>query len=226
MVCLTVASPAVLRNIVKEDMNLTRLHGTIKNSAKRILLHMEKGSFSQKKRLLDNFCLDSSMENLREYLDATNHHEKMLRENETFWKGLIKEWLLEKVTVMVLGKPRIELSNKIAATRKKRLEERKTLLGKEGLLAKALELEEAKRWNDRKTPKKVWRTFPITSASTVKLMEIQSFPNGKFGPSKNESNRRTDNSFETDRFPFAFQFRRVPRSGRPCLEIILLINSN
>jgi len=67
-------------------------------------------------------------------------------ENEeiTFWKGILKKYLINDNRVIVRGIPSIKKQEELASEEKERVQERQKTLGEDGLKKKAVELLNAK----------------------------------------------------------------------------------
>lgn len=75
---------------------------------------------------------------------------KMEKENQSFWIGLVEEYLVRQPSVTVRGVPSILEQKTMAAEEKERVNQQRETLGPEGLLAKDRELSEAMQQNEVK----------------------------------------------------------------------------
>lgn len=75
---------------------------------------------------------------------------KMEAENQSFWVGLIEEYLLRQPSVTVRGVPSISEQKSMAAEEKERISQQQTTLGPEGLSLKDKQLSEAMQQNEVK----------------------------------------------------------------------------
>ncbi len=73
---------------------------------------------------------------------------KLIDQSKEFWLDVIKKWIYKTNTVTVIAKPSEEMMRKISEDNKRRVSERKTKLGKKGLLELERALENAVDQND------------------------------------------------------------------------------
>jgi Zn-dependent M16 (insulinase) family peptidase len=74
--------------------------------------------------------------------------EKLKNEDSTFWIKLIEKWLYKKNTITITAKPSEDLMRSIGKEDKRRVNERKSLLGKKGLRELEIKLQNAIDEND------------------------------------------------------------------------------
>ena len=75
--------------------------------------------------------------------------EKLINENtSTFWLKLIEKWFHKTNSITIIAKPSEELMRSIGDEDKRRINERKTLLGKKGLRELEIKLQNAIDEND------------------------------------------------------------------------------
>lgn len=77
------------------------------------------------------------------------------------WREYFSKWIADANYVAVLGEPSKELSDKMTADEKARVEAQKKKLGEAGLKKKAEELKKAQEENDKPIPDSVLERFPV-----------------------------------------------------------------
>jgi len=70
--------------------------------------------------------------------------KQLLKEDESFWKEIVKKYLINAHRIIVRGMPSIIKQEELANEENNRVQERKDKLGVEGLKKKAVELLNAK----------------------------------------------------------------------------------
>ncbi|KAG0140396.1 hypothetical protein CROQUDRAFT_665240 [Cronartium quercuum f. sp. fusiforme G11] len=97
------------------------------------------------------------------------------------WSSVFKKWLVNNSSVTVIGKPSLNLADKLAADTAARLESTKQKYGKEGLKKLQEKLENAQKVNDTPYPDKFLSDFPIPNLNSIKWIEVEAArADGKF----------------------------------------------
>ena len=81
--------------------------------------------------------------------------------SEKQWRDFFSKWIADATSISVLGQPSKELSDKITADEKARVEAQQKKLGEEGMKQLAERLKEAQEENDRPIPDSLLEQFPV-----------------------------------------------------------------
>lgn len=99
----------------------------------------------------------------------------MLLEPESYWKKLVKKYLLDAPSVTVRGKPSKSEQTKLTQMEENRIAKQIELLGTEGLTIKEQILNEAIRLNEIPPPVELLTKLPIPDTSKICFHSIKSF---------------------------------------------------
>ncbi|KAF7998270.1 hypothetical protein HCN44_009668 [Aphidius gifuensis] len=115
---------------------------------------------------------------LEQRLNLINDLKKLAKEPLSYWKNLLKRYLLDAPCGIVNAKPSIEKQKEIEASEKKRISERKEKLGKSGLEKAELELQNAIAQNEIEIPEELLTCVPVPGTDTINFHNVRSFFTG------------------------------------------------
>ncbi|MBW0482004.1 hypothetical protein O181_021719 [Austropuccinia psidii MF-1] len=107
---------------------------------------------------------------LSKELERYNELAKWSSEN---WSKFFKIWLVDSPTLTVVGKPSVELSNKLNSETTQRIAETQQKNGPEGLQRLAQEIEHAQKAQVLPIPDHVLSQFPIPSLNSLKWINVE-----------------------------------------------------
>ena len=92
---------------------------------------------------IGDFLFSENDEGLQEYVDKIKRLEKLKKEPEEFWVGLLKKYVQDQKMVVVVADPSDELMQKMGSDEKERVNKQREALGEEGLKEKKMILDKA-----------------------------------------------------------------------------------
>ena len=92
---------------------------------------------------IGDFLFSENDEGLQEYVDKIKRLEKLKKEPEEFWVGLLKKYVQDQKMVVVVADPSDELMQKMWSDEKERVNKQREALGEEGLKEKQMILDKA-----------------------------------------------------------------------------------
>ncbi|GAC99682.1 hypothetical protein PHSY_007285 [Pseudozyma hubeiensis SY62] len=182
----------LLAGIVREGMDMDRMHMVIKRDKLKVLSQLEtKPADSFADLLITDFLYgDRSGDDLHKALQDMKRYDELLLWKNEQWTDLLQKFFVDNARLVVIGRPSSALSDKLKADTKALEEERKQKLGERGLKKLEHQLEEAKKENDRPIPDEMLKQFKIPSTESIKWIPVgtaQVLPI----PSKQQANGET-----------------------------------
>ena len=140
---------------------------------------------------------------------------------DTEWRHWIRNWFLEGHHITILGKPSAQLSEKLKAEEKARVEARKQELGEEGLKRLAEKLAKAQAENDKQVPKGFLDRFKVPSPESISFINTTTARSGaakKLGNLNNAIQEIIDK--DNSNLPLFIHFEHI-KSNFAYLNILL-----
>lgn len=103
-------------------------------------------------------------------LNVNKAMKTMQTKDESFWIGLLKQYLINGKYVVVRSVPSIEEQKRMAKEEANRLEEQRKALGEDGLAKKAEELSSAMATNEILPPPTMLTEVPIPDITNIKSL--------------------------------------------------------
>lgn len=122
------------------------------------------------------------------------------------WAAVFKQWLVDQPSVCIVGKPSAQLSDKLEADTKRRVEETRIKYGPEGLKALDEELHHAQEVNDRPYPDKFLAEFPVPDLGSIPWIDVQIAHGNDHYDSDLQS---SIDSKDPSKLPFFVQFNHI-----------------
>lgn len=117
--------------------------------------------------------------------------------------------LVNNPSIVVIGKPSAALADKITKEQADLLEATKARLGPEGLEAKAVELAQAQKENDREIPEKMITDFPISDAAKIDWIPVESGVNTVDGSATKSGKVQAHLDQDGDKLPYFVHYSHV-----------------
>ena len=151
----------LLKETASKELNMSYMSDCIKRWRRQIKSRCENGGdFLATPLIEDHLFGHRDGRDLKEL--ATIKELDMLEEwNDKQWREFFSRWIANASYVSVLGEPSKELSDKMTADEKARVEAQKKKLGEDGLKKKAEKLKKAQEENDKPIPDSVLERFPV-----------------------------------------------------------------
>ncbi|KAJ1023179.1 hypothetical protein NDA16_003332 [Ustilago loliicola] len=164
----------LLAKIVKEGIDMERMHMVIKRDKLKVLSQLEtKPADSFADLLITDFLYGKRTgEDLHTALEDMKRYDELLTWKNEQWTELLQKYFVDNARLVVVGRPSSALSDKLKADTKALEEKRRKELGEEGLKKLEEQLEEAKKENDRPIPDDVLKQFKIPSTDSIKWIPV------------------------------------------------------
>lgn len=168
----------VLNNIYNNDngIDMTRMSTVINRHQLETLSNLENMPHDSIAFMLIGDALYGRNNNdLEQRLNTINDLKKLSNEPLSYWKNLLKRYLIDAPFGIVNAKPSIEKQKEIASNEVKRISERKIKLGKDGLEKKEIELQNAISQNEIEIPDELLTCVPVPGTDSINFHNVRSF---------------------------------------------------
>lgn len=164
----------LLSGIVKDGIDMERMHMVIKRDKLKVLSGLEtKPADSFADLLITDFLYGKKQgEDLHSALEDLKRYDELLSWTNQQWTELLQKYFVDNPRLVVVGRPSSALSDKLKADTKALEADRKKKLGEEGLKKLEEQLEEAKKENDRPIPDEMLKQFHIPSTDSIKWIPV------------------------------------------------------
>ncbi|KAK6619201.1 hypothetical protein RUM44_003583 [Polyplax serrata] len=167
-----------LRRFYEEpnSFNLARMRSVIQKQKAETLTSLENQPHdSIAFMVIGDMLYGNTPDDLRERLNAKDMLDRMVVEQEGYWKGLVKKYFLEAPSVTVRGKPSRSEQEKLTEIEEQRVVKQIELLGPEGLRLKEKTLAEAIKMNEIQPPEELLTKLPIPDTNKITFHSIHSY---------------------------------------------------
>ncbi|KAJ9118591.1 hypothetical protein QFC22_003811 [Naganishia vaughanmartiniae] len=165
---------AVFDDVRRTGIDMRRMRTVILKQS-RILLHRAENDVTDLLVPLtfDDFLYSSSHDELASRMDIHARYKTLL-----FWTN--EQYFIANPCAVIIGEPSASLAKQVDEEGKAWLETLKARLGNEGLQKKADELAAAEKANHREIPAEILTDFPISDASKIDWVPVETGANSAF----------------------------------------------
>ena len=150
--------------------------------------------------LIGDMLYGNTGEDMRIRLNSVEEFEKLKSEPNSYWTELISDIMIKSPRVVIMGKPSIDLQEKMRQEEEERTQKQRESLGVDGLRKKKDELDAAMMKNEEEAPEEVLSSVPIPKVSSIKFHPVS-------------THRTSDEehlpNFDLRKMPVNFQFDQV-----------------
>lgn len=123
--------------------------------------------------IISNFLYGGSSELVTGLSTELQRYKTLAGWSADQWSSVFREWLVAPPSICIIGKPSAQLSDKLEADTKARVEATRKKYGSEGLQELAKKLTHAQEVNDRPYPDKFISDFPIPKLESIQWIDVQ-----------------------------------------------------
>lgn len=202
----------LLKEVASKPLDMDYLKSCFDREVRQIKFHAEESYGFFASAILDDYLFGERDGSTLKTLENLDEYTALQKWTESDWRGFLKKWLVDANHISVLGKPSVEMSNRLKEEEKTRLEKRKETLGTDGLADLAKMLEDAKTKNEQRIPEEVIEKWPVPSTDSIHFIKSTTARAGKaraLGTNENEAQVILDKMGE-GKHPLFLQFEHVP----------------
>ncbi|KAF2480705.1 Metalloenzyme, LuxS/M16 peptidase-like protein [Neohortaea acidophila] len=202
----------LLGEVAANDLDMAYMHDCIRRWRRQIKMKCEGGSYFFANPVIEDHLFGSRDGRDLKQLATLDELDALEKWSESDWRGFFKKYLVDAHHISVLGEPSKELSERITADEKERVQKQKERLGEEGLEKLGEKLKKAQAENDKPIPDSVLEEFPVPSAKSVHFISTTTARAGlarKAGkPGDNEIQRLIDEDDHDS--PLYIHYEHIP----------------
>ncbi|XP_059480505.1 uncharacterized protein C05D11.1-like [Neocloeon triangulifer] len=169
----------ILEQIIsgKEAIDATRLCSVINRQILETLSHLETNPHDTIAFMaIGDMLYGQNQKDFQQRLNTVQDLRKLLEEPNSFWIDLLRKYFgADAPSVLIKGRPSIELQVKMAEEEEERVKQQCALLGESGLKGKADALMAAIEHNERPPPDEMLTSVPIPGTGGINFHTIESF---------------------------------------------------
>eukprot|EP00112_Aurelia_sp_Birch-Aquarium-sp1_P017903 Seg42.13_Seg42.8 transcript_id=Seg42.13_Seg42.8/GoldUCD/mRNA.D3Y31 product="putative protein C05D11.1" protein_id=Seg42.13_Seg42.8/GoldUCD/D3Y31 len=151
--------------------------------------------------IIGDFLYSTAPEQLKEYMNDLPRLEKLKKESSEFWVALLKEYLINRPKIVIIGDPSEKMMKDMAEEEKQRIAEQRKELGEDGLSEKEEALENATDDNEEEPPANLVGSMKVPSTDSIPFHSIRTITNRQ---AKDNTIAKVP-KFQVSEIPFAFQ---------------------
>jgi len=202
----------LLKETASKPLDMNYMQDCLERVVRRIREKAESSDDFFSEPLIDDHLYgDRNGKDLQEDLQDLSEFQNLAKWSDQQWREFLSKWFADNHHVCVLGVPSKELSDKLAADEKARVQAQKDRLGEAGLRELAEKLEEAQAENNKPIPDALIERFPVPSPESVRFITTTTARAGaarRMGQLDNEIQKIVDDA--DDGTPLFLHFEHIP----------------
>lgn len=202
----------VLKEVASKPLDMEYLKSCFDREVRQIKFYAEESYSFFSSAILDDYLFGNRDGSTLKTMQNLDEYTALLKWTESDWRDFLKKWLVDANHISVIGKPSVEMSNRLKEEDKARIAKRKEELGTEGLAKLGKTLEDAKTKNEQPIPEEVIQQWSVPSTESIHFIKSTTARAGKaraLGTGENEAQAILDNKGE-GKHPLFLQFEHVP----------------
>ncbi|XP_046677319.1 uncharacterized protein C05D11.1-like [Homalodisca vitripennis] len=167
----------------KEPMDMRRLATVVNRHRLECLSHLENSPHDSIAFMaIGDMLYGNTKQDLDQRLNQVADLYKMESEDQSFWTGLIEQYLIRGPSVTVRGVPSVQEQQTMAREEKERVEQQRLQLGLEGLQERDKMLTDAMQQNEIPPPQSMLTSVKIPSIESIQFHRIQAYTTSSASP--------------------------------------------
>ncbi|KAI1340894.1 Metalloenzyme, LuxS/M16 peptidase-like protein [Xylariaceae sp. FL0016] len=201
----------LLKEVASKPLDMAYIQECIQRERRQIKAHAEESESFFSQNIITDYLFGYRDGSSLKDLGTLREYDVLEDWTEDQWRNFLQKWLSDAHHVSILGKPSLELANKLKADELARVEKRKQELGPEGLAKLKQQLEDAKKQNEVDIPASLLEKWPIPSTESINFIQSKTARSGlarKVGVHDNTAQKAIDAA--SPGAPLYIQFEDVP----------------
>ena len=202
----------LLKEVASKPLDMKYLRSCFDREVRQIKFYAEESYSFFSSAILDDYLFGKRDGSTLKTMRNLDEYTKLLKWEESDWRGFLTRWLVDANHISVIGKPSVEMSNRLKEEDKARIAKRKEELGAEGLTKLGKTLADAKAKNEEPIPEEVIQRWPVPSTESIHFIKSTTARAGRaraLGTTENEAQVILDNKGD-GKNPLFLQFEHVP----------------
>lgn len=202
----------LLNEVSSKPLDMEYLKSCFDREVRQIKFYAEESYSFFSSAILDDYLFGKRDGSTLKTMQNLDEYKALLKWSESDWRNFLKRWLVDANHISVIGKPSVEMSNRLKEEDKARIAKRKEELGPEGLAKLGKTLDDAKAKNELPIPEEVIQRWSVPSTESIHFIKSTTARAGRargLGTSENEAQVIIDNKGD-GKHPLFLQFEHVP----------------
>lgn len=204
----------LLKEVAGKSLDMTYMRECVLREKRRVKFHAEVSESFYATNIINDFLFGDREGSTLKDLQSLDEYDELEKWTDKQWRDFLTLWIADAKHISILGKPSLELANKMKADEEARIAKRKAEFGEDGLKKLEERLEAAKKKNDEPIPPSVLDRWSVPSTESIHFIEsdtARSGPARSLGLGKGPAQTRID-ELPAGKLPLFIQFEDVPSS--------------
>ncbi|KAL2257247.1 hypothetical protein VTK26DRAFT_445 [Humicola hyalothermophila] len=202
---------SLLKEVASKPLDMDYIKDCLRREKRQVKLYAETSQNFYSTNIINDYLFGKRDGTTLKDLETLDEYDVLDTWSDEQWREFLKKWMSDAHHISILGKPSMELANKLKAAEEARLAKRKEELGKEGLERLRERLAKAKENNDKPIPPEVIDRWPVPGTDSIHFIESASARSGRarsLGVLDNAAQKVIDAAPQG--LPLFLQFEDVP----------------
>ncbi|KAI0023672.1 Metalloenzyme, LuxS/M16 peptidase-like protein [Xylariomycetidae sp. FL0641] len=202
---------SLLKEVASKPLDMSYMNECIQRERRQVKAQAEESEAFYSTNIITDYLFGKRDGSSLKDLASLSEYEALERWTDEKWREFLKKWISDAHHISILGKPSLELANKLKEEELARVERRKQELGPEGLKKLQDQLDEAKKHNEVEIPDSVLEKWQVPGTKSIHFIESQTARSGlarNIGVCENPAQKAIDNA--SPGAPLFVQFEDVP----------------
>ncbi|KAI2643177.1 Metalloenzyme, LuxS/M16 peptidase-like protein [Xylaria nigripes] len=164
---------ALLKEAASKPLDMAYIRDCIQRERRQVKAQAEEAESFYSEIIINDYLFGARDGSTLKDLADLGEYDVVEKWTDEQWRGFLRKWISDAHYVSILGKPSLELANKLKADEVARIEKRKQELGPGELEKLKHKLEEAKRQNDVEIPASLLERWPVPPTNSIHFIESQ-----------------------------------------------------
>lgn len=161
----------LLNEVASKPLDMDYMKECIRRERRQIKYHAETNESFYATNIINDFLFGARDGSSLQDLDSLKEYDVLENWTDEQWRDFIRTWMSEAKHISILGKPSLELAEKIKKDEEERLEARKQKLGPDGLKSLEKTLADAKAKNDTPIPTEILDRWSVPGTDSIHFIE-------------------------------------------------------
>lgn len=202
----------VLKEVASKPLDMEYMTECLLREKRQVKFHAETSESFYATNIITDYLFGNRDGSTLRDLQSLKEYDVLEKWTDSDWRDFIKKWMSEAHHVSILGKPSLELSNKMKKDEEERVAKRKAELGEDGLKKLKERLEDAQKKNDMPIPPDVLDKWNVPGTDSIHFIQSDTARSGRakaIGLGDGAAQKLIDSAPEA-KLPFFIQFEDVP----------------
>ncbi|KAH8842611.1 hypothetical protein MCOR27_009327 [Pyricularia oryzae] len=202
---------SLLKEVAGKPLDMKYMKECISREKRQVKYHAEASEQFYSNNIINDYLFGKRDGSTLKEMESLDEYDVLDQWTDEQWRQFLRRWFSDANHISILGKPSMELADKLKKAEEERIAKRKQELGPEGLKKLAERLEAAKQKNEVPIPESVIDKWPVPGTESIHFIESKTARSGKaraLGTPSNSAQTHIDGAKSGK--PLFVQFEDVP----------------